>query len=44
MYAKIAGIQFEEVNGFVTMAIEETQKTHGKPKGEDCLRQDERRP
>jgi hypothetical protein len=44
MYAKIAGIQFEEVNGFVTMAIEEMQKTHGKPKGEDCLRQDERRP
>jgi hypothetical protein len=32
MYAKIAGTQFEDVNGFVTMAIEEMQKTHGKPK------------
>jgi hypothetical protein len=32
MYAKIAGIQFEDVNGFVTMAIKEMQKTHGKPK------------
>jgi hypothetical protein len=32
MCAKIAGTQFEDVNGFVTMAIKEMQKTHGKPR------------
>ena len=44
MYAKIAGTQFEDVNGFVTMAIKEMQKTHGKPKEKIALRQDEGRP
>jgi hypothetical protein len=32
MYPKIAGTQFEDVNAFVTMAIKEMAKTHGKPK------------
>ena len=32
MYAKIASIQFEDVNAFVAMAIKEMAKTHGKPK------------
>jgi hypothetical protein len=32
MYAKIASTEFEDVNAFVTMAIKEMAKTHGKPK------------
>ena len=32
MYAKIASTQFEDVNAFVSMAIKEMAKTHGKPK------------
>jgi hypothetical protein len=32
MYAKIAGTQFEDLNAFVAMAINEMEKTHGKPK------------
>ena len=32
MYAKIASTQFEDVNAFVAMAIEDMEKTHGKPK------------
>jgi hypothetical protein len=32
MYAKIAGIKFEDVNAFVALAIKEMEKTHGKPK------------
>jgi hypothetical protein len=32
MYAKIAGTKFEDVNAFVRFAIEEMEKTHGKPR------------
>jgi hypothetical protein len=32
MYAKIASTQFEDVNAFVSVAIKEMEKVHGKPK------------
>ncbi len=32
MYAKIAGTQFEDVNAFVSTAIKEMERVHGKPK------------
>jgi hypothetical protein len=32
MYAKIASTQFENVEKFVAMAMQEMQKVHGKPK------------
>jgi len=44
MYAKIASTQFEDVNAFVAMAIQRDDEDAWHTKGEDCLRQDERRP
>ena len=32
MYAKIAGTDYEDVGKFVTMAIQQMEKVHGKPK------------
>src|SRR5438552_9267888 len=32
IYAKIAGTQFEDVNAFVSTAIKEMERVHGKPK------------